>query len=285
MTESQQEEIAAPQKEEAASTDENPLFKAVGLIRGEVNLSEEGMHTITFAGKTYRLKYAQEKKATLYALKQEIKHTSNKIQRLIVYPRVIHFPKRGQPPIFYFELVGFEGRAVADRGILNDLSDLEFKLSGLWQFIPVCQTPCISIFKNFTEARKLYIKQVEPVVKVRFMKAAHLPILWNDAVVKPFRFNPRLPKEEQGKSQFVQIKAKFLPQRMCFGFVEQFAAPLEKPPDYLRPSKSQKEEAAKTAIAQKKRKIHRQPTEQPSQLQPQEPRREIPKPVKKKPQD
>ncbi len=35
----------------------------------------------------------------------------------------------------------------------QELQDFEFKLSGLWQFIPVCQSPCITVQKNFSEER------------------------------------------------------------------------------------------------------------------------------------
>lgn len=75
----------------------NPVFKAVGVIQGEVNFGEDGTNTITINGITYRLKYASEKRRTLDALKLEIKNTGKNIQRLIVYPRVIHFPRIDQP--------------------------------------------------------------------------------------------------------------------------------------------------------------------------------------------
>ncbi|MHC5721725.1 MAG: hypothetical protein ACYTX0_59345, partial [Nostoc sp.] len=93
-----------------------------------------------------------------------------------------------------------------------------FRLTGLWQFIPACQTPCISVFRNFTAERLDYIKQTETSRKVRFMKASHIPLLWKDAIVPPFRFNPLLPKEERGKPSFVEVKAKFLPHRNVFAF-------------------------------------------------------------------
>lgn len=146
----------------------NSVFKAVGVIQGEVNFGEDGTNTITINGITYRLKYASEKRRTLDALKLEIKNTGKNVQRLIVYPRVIHFPRIDQPHTVYFELVGFESSSVQDKGIINELNELEFKLNGLWQFIPVCRVPCVSIFKNFNEERKLFIKQLEPFVKVRF---------------------------------------------------------------------------------------------------------------------
>ncbi len=231
---------------ESQATEPNtPLFKAVGIIKGEINIGENGTSTVVISGKSYRLKYASDKIKVFQALKLQLKNTGNNEQRLIVHPRVIHFPKREKPYIIYFELVGFESPSIQDKGIFNDLNDLEFKLSGLWQFIPVCRVPCVSVFRNFSEERKLFIKSAEPLIRVRFMKASHLPLLWLDSPVNPFRFNPKLSKEEQGRPKFVQIIAKFLPNRDNFGFIEQVAEPLEEPPKFLKASKLDKEEQRK----------------------------------------
>ena len=109
----------------------------------------------------------------------------------MVYPRVIHFPKREQPHQLAFQLVGFfkPERDVNPTEITSQLGDFEFKLSGLWQFIPVCQTPCVSVFKNYTEERKEFVKAAEVALKVSFMKGSHVPLIWRDAPVRPFRFN------------------------------------------------------------------------------------------------
>jgi hypothetical protein len=80
------------------------------------------------------------------------------------------------------------------------------------------------------------------------MKASHLPLFWRDAPVQPFRFNPKAPKEEQGKPVFVQIKAKFQPHRDAFQFESLLEMPLEKPPRFLKASKDDKS----TAMAEKK---------------------------------
>ncbi len=218
-----------------------PVFKAVGVIQGEVTLGEDRINSVTIDGKNYPIRYAAEKHKTLLALKLEIKKTGNNFQRLIVYPRVVHFPRREQPHALFFELVGFEGSSVEDKGIINDLNDLEFKLCGLWQFIPVCRVPCVSIFRNFTEERKLFIKQAEPYVKLRFMKANHLPLFWRDSQARPFRFNPRLDKD-QGRPMFVQIKAKFNPEREQFEFIEELAEPIHEAPRFLKASKKDKGE-------------------------------------------
>ena len=219
----------------------NPVFKAVGVIQGEVTLGEDRTNSITIEGKNYPMRYAAEKHRTLLALKLEIKKTGNNFQRLIVYPRVVHFPRREQPHALLFELVGFEGSSVEDKGIINDLNDLEFKLCGLWQFIPVCRVPCVSIFRNFTEERKLFIKQAEPYVKLRFMKANHLPLFWRDSQARPFRFNPRLDKD-QGRPMFIQVKAKFNPETDQFEFIEELAEPIHEAPRFLKASKTQKGE-------------------------------------------
>lgn len=250
----------------------HPVFKAIGVIQGEVNFGEDGTNTVIIDGKKYRLKYASEKTKAFLALKMEIKRTGNNFQRLIVYPRVIHFPRKDQPHTIYFELVGFEGDSVQDKGIINDLNDLEFKLFGLWQFIPVCRFPCVSIFRNFSEERKLFIKQAEPLVKVRFMKAAHLPLLWKDSQALPFRFNPKLGKD-QGRPVFVQVKANFIPQRDLFEFTEQLAEPLKESPKFLKASKKDKGEQRKNYDRPSTPKpIKKEPAQAPKLTRPIKPR-------------
>ena len=229
--------VLEPDSQPQTIEEELPHFKAVGVINGEVNFGEDGINTVVIGGKTYRLKYSSEKVKAIRALKLQIKNTANNEQRLIVHPRVIHFPNREQPYIFYFELVGFESHLTQNKGIFNDLNDFEFKVSGLWQFIPVCKVPCVSVFRNFTEERKLFIKAAEPLVKMRFVKSSHLPLLWQSSEATPFRFNPRADKENQGHPKFVQIKAKFVTGRDSFVFLEELAEPLEEAPRFLKASK------------------------------------------------
>ncbi|MHC5932347.1 MAG: hypothetical protein ACYTXM_42380, partial [Nostoc sp.] len=56
----------------------------------------------------------------------------------------------------------------------------------------------------------------------------HIPLLWKDAIVPPFRFNPLLPKEERGKPSFVEVKAKFLPHRNVFAFESLLGLPQDR---------------------------------------------------------
>jgi hypothetical protein len=150
-------------------------------------------------------------------------------------------------------LVAFEKNNV-ENSVSKELNDLEFKLSGLWQFIPVCRTPCITVMKNFSADRLEYIKQAELASKVNFMKASHIPLMWRDAPVNPFRFNPKTPKEEQGKAMFVSIKAKFIPGRDMFGFDSLLALPQDEPPRHLKAGKKDKAEVLKSKLAKHREK-------------------------------
>ena len=222
------------------------LFQAVGIIVGDVTFNKEGKATVAIEEKVFPLFYAPPHKKAYEALKIELKKTGIVRQRLLVYPRITHFPKREEPHSVGFQLVGFfrEGVEQDLNGITSDLNDMEFKLSGLWQFIPVCATPCVSVFKNYTEERKEFIKAAEVDVKVRFMKGTHVPVIWRDAPVRPFRFNPKLDKEHQGHAAFVQLKARFDPNKDVFQVLELVSTPASNPPRFLKAGKKDKLQVA-----------------------------------------
>ena len=233
--------------------EETTFFQAVGIIKGDI--TTEGDKTfVTIGGKPYGLYYASSHKRAYEALKKEIENTGITQQRLIVYPRITHYPGGKQPYLLGFQLAGFVGHEASGEGLPNVLEDLEFKISGLWQFIPVCRVPCISVFKNFNKQRLEYIKSAPVDKKVNFMKASHIPVMWRDAPVPPFRFNPKLDKEAQGKASFVQIKAKFNSVRDNFEFVSLLGIPTEEPPNYLKAGKKDKAEAVKAKRAASKGK-------------------------------
>lgn len=222
------------------------MFQAVGIIVGDVTFDDDGKATVAIAGKDFPLYYAPFRKKAYEALRMEVTKTSVFRQRLLVYPRVIHFPKREQPHNLSFQLVGFfrEGNLQAPDAITTDLNEMEFKLSGLWQFIPVCQTPCISVFKNYTTERKDFVKEADVAIKVKFMKGSHVPLMWKDAPVRPFRFNPKLDKEQQGHAAFVQVKAVFVPEKEVFVFNAITSPPASNPPRFLKAGKKDKLQVA-----------------------------------------
>ena len=226
-------------KSDSTSSSENSsIFQAIGVIAGTVDLKAKPHPTISIQERDYVLHHAPQKKLIFDFLKKQIRNSGSDYVRLMVYPRVIHFPPRDKPHVIGFQVLGFDNGSKS--GLFADYQDKEFRFTGLWQFIPACQTPCISVFRNFTAERLDYIKQTETSRKVRFMKASHIPLLWKDAIVPPFRFNPLLPKEERGKPSFVEIKAKFLPHRNVFAFESLLGLPQDKPPKFLKASKDDK---------------------------------------------
>ncbi|MDB9375867.1 hypothetical protein [Nodularia sphaerocarpa] len=251
------------------------IFQAIGVIVGEVNLNEDGKNTVTIGNLEYPLFYIPQKRKVFDALTKEIETTGNRTFRLVVYPKAIHFPRKEQPHSMTFQLVGFD-RGREQQTVSAELEDNEFKFSGLWQFIPVCQTPCISVFRNFTRERLEYIKQAEPTRKVKFMKASHLPLFWKDSPVRPFRFNPKAEKQDQGHPVFVSLKAKFLPGRNVFGFVALLAPPQETAPRFLKASKKDK------ATALQESKKNKATVPQPTKKDHPKPTINLPKPVLKK---
>jgi chemotaxis protein histidine kinase CheA len=260
------ETTEAPAKVETAETREpepepehnGAFFQAVGILPGEVSFEEGSiMSKVTVGGKEYPLLFKPRLMSAMVALKLEIKQSGVSTQRLIVYPKVMHFPKPDQPHQLAFQLVGFE-KDSANSAISMQLEDFEFKLSGLWQFIPVCRVPVISVFRNFDETIHQNLKKLDEAVaakkKVNFMKAAHIPLIWKDSPFKPFRFNPKLEKEEQGRPLFLQLKAKFIPAKDGFEFVALLAPPLEKAPKFFKASNDDK------ATVQKQKKKNAKPS-------------------------
>ncbi len=98
----------------------------------------------------------------------------------------------------------------------------------------------------------------DPATQAKFMKASHIPVLWKDSPVRPFRFNPKAGKD-QGHPFFVQIKAVFLPHRDAFGFVEQLGEPIEQAPLFMKLPKSAKAQGRKNSSKQQKKNSHQKP--------------------------
>ena len=225
-----------------------PHFQAVGIIAAEVKFAEEnqsaaiaqrlGKAEIVIEGKEYPLLYIPTRKKTMKLLKAEIEKTASTIQRLIVYPRFLHLPGK-EPQQVKFSLLGFVGSNPPPGVLISDvLRDGEFQLSGLWQFIPVCRVPCITIFRNNNKEVKNQLTQLNEIAKKRFLKANHIPLLWRDSTAKPFRYNRNLGKEEQADRYFVQVKARFLPGRDCFGFIKEIDLPSDRIPRFIKPKKN-----------------------------------------------
>jgi hypothetical protein len=185
-----------------------PIFQAIGILVGQIKFIEN-RGIVVVEGKEYPLLFSHQRRKFYEELRSQFESDNGEQRRLIVYPKITHFPKREKPYHVGFQLVGLD-KGCATNGVSQQLQDFEFKLCGLWQFIPTCPTPCVSVFKNFSSERLTYIKQIEKDKKVKYLKPSHIPLMWG-ADTKPFRFNTELTASKQGHPAFVEVIAKFVP--------------------------------------------------------------------------
>ena len=90
-------------------------------------------------------------------------------------------------------------------------------------------------------------------------KGVHVPIMWKDAPVLPFRFNPKA--EKQGEIYFVEMKAKLIPRLDTLGFVELLSEPTTTFPKYLLPKAKMSLLAAKRKARKEKSKKEQEKSE------------------------
>ena len=201
-----------------SETEENPLlFQAIGTLYGTPQEEEEGKFVLSIGGNKYSLFFPG------YRYKAWLKQHENSPDTpvyLRVYPKCLIIPRKD--PIIRFQVAawGEENQWDEAPGI--------FRFRGIWQFVPQLRTPVISIYRNFNAS--------DPQGK---FKASHLPVLMrrqDDS--RPFKFNPKIPKEELPQRWFIQAVFKFIPSRNCWGWVEDLESPTGKIPRYKKPVKA-----------------------------------------------
>ncbi len=158
---------------------------------------------------------------------------------LKLYPHAQYKPSLLQPKP-YFSLVAFNSECD-----VTDESDRDFILRGIWQFIPKSSSPVISIYRNqevLGAIKKLSIQQ-----QLSLLKPNHIPVVWDDAPVEPFKFDPQKDKNSKMKRYFVQVKASF--RDGVYVVEEVLEKPTKKIPKFLKPfrKKDIKEKQSKTS--------------------------------------
>lgn len=207
------EEISPEEQNQPENT---PLFQAIGTLSGLPERDESGNFSISIGGQRYHLFILGDRYRPW--LKQYETHPDQPMY-LRVYPKYLSIPN--QEPIISFQLAAWEDKP------LEQESEL-FRFKGVWQFVPQVRIPVISIYRN----------QGVNDPKGKF-KATHLPILMRrEDGVNPFKFNPKVAKEELPKRYFIQAIFKFIPSRNCFGWVEDIEPPTENIPKYEKPVKT-----------------------------------------------
>ena len=227
---SQEESSEQPVEQEQLDTDEqttkeieelaekyNYYFQALGVIYGLLKKNEENKFIIELGGNSYNI-YVEKPKFRAFCKNYETNPTQKLFLR--VYPKCFILPR--QDPNIYFQVIAWNPE--------NQWEESEgfFILKGIWQFIPQFRAPVLSIYRNKRAA--------DPTGK---FKATHLPILMRrEGETQPFRFNPKIPKEQLPKKWFVEGLFKFIPSRNCFGWQKDINDPTERIPRFKRPVKA-----------------------------------------------
>jgi hypothetical protein len=225
------------------------FFQVVGVISGEIQI-EKNDASIKIANNIYKLCFRRN--GVFQQLKKELEESEDCVKRLIVYPIFTHFPGKDKHKI-NFDVIGFNGaKKENNKNDLHEkLNNLEFKICGIWQYIPVCRSACISVFRNETEKLVAELKKSSPLEKAKIIKANHVPVnSYSRSLPKAYRFIKPVEGENANAYNpvFVSIKAEFDLSTDEFNFVELLCNPSNKSPRYLKLTKEEKIAAAKARL-------------------------------------
>jgi hypothetical protein len=213
----------------------NNFFQAIGILSGK--LIFEGGFKISLEGKQYNVRFKSDK--LLYFVELE------KVGRFAVYPKFTHFPGRDATPNIYFEVVAISySDSNSSTGLFEKMQDNEFILCGLWQFIPVCRTPVVSVMHNYNDDLLAKIAKLNTAAKCRKLKAQHLPLVWKPSIVPAFRYQK--DAETQDDKYFISVKAKFDIKHDQFVFDAIIGMPTTEVPRGFVVGKKMKAEALQT---------------------------------------
>ncbi len=193
-----------------------PHFQAIGTLYGVIQKDEEDKFVLQLGQQQYRLFIPG------YRFRAWLKQTASFPETplfLRVYPKCLIIPRKDI--LIYFQVIAW--------GTENPWDEAPgiFIFKGIWQFLPQLKTPVISVYRNRGAE--------DPTGK---FKASHLPILMRrEDDVRPFRFNPKIPKEQLPKRWFIQALFKFIPTRQCWGWVDDLYNPIDFLPKYEKPVK------------------------------------------------
>ena len=200
-----------------------PFYQVISWISAEVVETKvdnkQTVKKLIYQGKEYDCKFLLKKDGGFVtSLNIFSKCVTNKGEMILgVYPRWIHFPSKEKPAKLYFEIFSWNN-------VPPDRKVNYFYLSGIWQFIPVCKQPVISVYRN----KKRH--------KLDKLKVNHCPIFWRDSPVKPYRFNPKTKGKDSAK-YFVQTLCTLDRVREQL-VVKKFTKPITDIPKYKKPVKA-----------------------------------------------
>lgn len=200
---------------------EEPIFfQALGTLYGKVTKNEDGLFYIALGRQEYKLFILRHR---YRAWLKQFENSPDIPLYLKVYPKILIIPRTDM--IISFQVVAWSSIPFPDQETEPGI----FIFKGIWQFLPQMKTPVISVYRN--------ANAIDPTEK---FKATHLPVLMrrSEQDLRPFRFNPKIPKDQLPPRWFIQARFKFIPSRECFGWVEDLEPPSQTIPRYRKPVKA-----------------------------------------------
>lgn len=183
-------------------TPDTAHYQAVGLVRG------------IYSDKALHIRQGSYPAVGIRKAKWHLDVIENKPFRFLVYPR------------FDLKAETLKFQILAWSEFQNE--EDEWKLAGLWQFIPQLRRPVLAIHRN------------EKHWEGDRLKSCYLPFVWKgDDSPRPWRFNPRGEKEDQGSPMFVACTAT-LDRRFPRFFMKDVILTLDEAPKRMRAPKTEK---------------------------------------------
>jgi hypothetical protein len=243
LKESVSEELPPEKKEATSGAEVNvAMFQAIGVIESVISVTEKSQLRISLGNQKYRLGYTAKSRERDYAkLLSEISSQGSKIQKISVYPQVKYNPKKEGDNRTYeisFNLVSVEKPSAKENqkiaGIFEHLAVGEFQISGYWQYVALCNCPCITVMRNYSESLAQRVLKVGHKKASRWLQPHHIPVEWVDSSPEPFKYDSNLEQQEQMPRLFVQTKVRFEPESKKFMVIEELDQARTQAPRYLK---------------------------------------------------
>ena len=180
---------------------EKTIFQAVGLLRCSPEINEDKLY-ITIDGQPHDLRRGKwGLRKHFDKLKLGIEQNGSKEIYLRVYPKVVHNLSK-QTICSWFTPI----KAYSDISQTKHQSE-DFVLRGIWQYVPYCSQPVISIYRNI-EMLRYFKSESTRAAKKAFARPQDFPVAWS-APIQPYRYDPNLGNHNQMPRYFVQVRAIF----------------------------------------------------------------------------
>jgi hypothetical protein len=212
-----------PESQDKAEPEpKSPIFQAFGFVKGKI-LEQGSSYILQIEDKTYPLFGPRGHIKSFVGSEEEV--------YLRVYP---NWQQTTQKEAVLRNL-SFTVVAVLAKCPKNYQVN-HFKVRGIWQKVPFLAEPVITVYRN--QSRGAYDD----------CKALHFPLVWQDAPVEPFEYDPSLKeKQDYSKRYFCQVKVIFSPETQEFTVSNLLEEPTTTIPPYIKPKKFQKPPKVETS--------------------------------------